>query len=102
MAFITEQATDMICKRLVDYGYEYHGQMHHKLYPVYLKVTGVIQIRLGLQKGFLNSVEKDEEMLCQIQKSLDIILPPKAKQTETGVTCNEEGGNLDTENFLRN
>lgn len=52
MAFITEQATDMICKRLVDYGYEYHGQMHHKLYPVYLKVAGVIQIRLGLQKAF--------------------------------------------------
>ena len=102
MAFITEQATDMICKRLVDYGYEYHGLMNLNFYQVYLNVACVILIRIGLQKGFLNSVEKFEEMLCQIQKSLDIILPPKAKQTETGVTCNEEGGNLDTENFLRN
>ena len=102
MAFITERATDMICKRLVDYGYEYHGQMHHKLYPVYLKVAGVIQIRLGLQKGFLNSGTKDEEMLCQIQKVLDIILPPKAKQPETGVTNNEKGENLGTEIFSYN
>lgn len=77
MAFITERATDMICKRLVDYGYEYHGQMHHKLYPVYLKVAGVIQIRLGLRKGFLRSGMDDDELLGKIRKTLDSVLPPK-------------------------
>lgn len=80
MAFVTERATDLICRRLNDYGYAYNGQMSPKLYQVYLKVAGVIQIRLGLQKGFLKSELKDQELLTEIQKALDIILPEKIEK----------------------
>lgn len=55
MAFVTERITDMICLRLEDYGYAYDGHMYPKLYPVYLNVAHVIQIRLGLKKGFLKT-----------------------------------------------
>lgn len=77
MAFTTERITDMICRRLEDYGYEYGGHMSPKLYPVYLKVAGVIQIRLGLQKGFLKSNMEDQELFKQVQEALDAMLPAK-------------------------
>ena len=77
MAFTTERITDMICRRLEDYGYEYGGHMSPKLYPIYLKVAGVIQIRLGLQKGFLKSGMEDRELFKQVQDALDAMLPAK-------------------------
>ena len=77
MAFVTERITDMICRRLEDYGYEYGGHMSPKLYPVYLKVAGVIQIRLGLKKGFLKSDMEDRELFKQVQEALDATLPAK-------------------------
>lgn len=77
MAFTTERITDMICRRLEDYGYEYDGHMSPKLYPIYLKVAGVIQIRLGLQKGFLKSNIEDQELFKQVQEALDAALPAK-------------------------
>ena len=40
MAFTTERITDMICRRLEEYGYDYGGHMSPKLYPIYLKVAG--------------------------------------------------------------
>lgn len=55
MAFTTERITDMICRRLEEYGYDYGGRMSPKLYPIYLKVAGVIQIRLGLPRGFVKT-----------------------------------------------
>ena len=67
----------MICRRLEDYGYEYGGHMSPKLYQVYLKVAGVIQIRLGLQKGFLKSNMEDQELFKQVQEALDAMLPAK-------------------------
>lgn len=62
MAFTTERITDMICRRLEEYGYDYGGHMSPKLYPIYLKVAGVIQIRLGLPKGFLKANMADQEL----------------------------------------
>ena len=62
MAFTTERITDMICRRLEEYGYDYGGHMSTKLYPIYLKVAGVIQIRLGLPKGFLKTNMEDREL----------------------------------------
>lgn len=82
MAFVTERITDMICKRLADYGYQYDGQMYPQLYPVYLKVAGVIQIRLGLKKGFLKSEMEDDELFRQVQEALDDALPAKKRKGE--------------------
>lgn len=79
MAFTTERISDMICRRLQDYGYEYDGRMSPKLYPVYLKVAGVVQIRLGLNKGFLNSKMVEQELFKQVKETLDVVLPPKGK-----------------------
>lgn len=77
MAFTTTRITDMICRRLEEYGYEYGGHMSPKLYPVYLKVAGVIQIRLGLHKGFLKSEMADQELFKQVQEALNAVLPAK-------------------------
>ena len=80
MAFTTERITDMICRRLEEYGYDYGGHMSPKLYPIYLKVAGVIQIRLGLPKGFLKANMADQELFKQVREALDIMLPPKEKE----------------------
>lgn len=80
MAFTTEQITDIICRRLEEYGYDYGGHMSPKLYPIYLKVAGVIQIRLGLPKGFMKTHTEDQEPFKQVREALDIMLPPKEKE----------------------
>lgn len=80
MAFTTEQITDMICRRLEEYGYDYGGHMSPKLYPIYLKVAGVIQIRLGLPKGFMKTHTEDQELFKHVRETLDIMLPPKGKE----------------------
>lgn len=80
MAFTTERITDMICRRLEEYGYDYGGHMSPKLYPIYLKVAGVIQSRLGLPKGFMKTHTEDQELFKHVREALDIILPPKEKE----------------------
>lgn len=80
MAFTTEQITDIICRRLEEYGYDYGGHMSPKLYLIYLKVAGVIQIRLGLPKGFMKTHTEDQELFKQVREALDIMLPPKEKE----------------------
>lgn len=80
MAFTTEQITDIICRRLEECGYDYGGHMSPKLYPIYLKVAGVIQIRLGLPKGFMKTHTEDQELFKQVREALDIMLPPKEKE----------------------
>ncbi len=80
MAFTTEQITDIICRRLEEYGYDYGGHMSPKLYPIYLKVAGVIQIRLGLPKGFMKTHTEDQELFKQVREALNIMLPPKEKE----------------------
>ena len=80
MAFTAEQITDIICRRLEEYGYDYGGHMSPKLYPIYLKVAGVIQIRLGLPKGFMKTHTEDQELFKQVREALDIMLPPKEKE----------------------
>lgn len=80
MAFTTEQITDIICRRLEEYEYDYGGHMSPKLYPIYLKVAGVIQIRLGLPKGFMKTHTEDQELFKQVREALDIMLPPKEKE----------------------
>ena len=80
MAFTTERITDMICGRLEEYGYDYGGHMSPKLYPIYLKVAGVIQIRLGLPRGFTKTNMEDRELFKQVREALDIMLPPKEKE----------------------
>lgn len=86
MAFVTERITDMICLRLKDYGYAYDGHMYPKLYPVYLNVAHVIQIRLGLKKGFLKTGMKDQELFRQVCEVLDDILPEKRGDVNTKIT----------------
>lgn len=80
MTFTTERITDMICRRLEEYGYDYGGHMSPKLYPIYLKVAGVIQIRLGLPKGFMKTHTEDQELFKHVREALDIMLPPKEKE----------------------
>lgn len=80
MAFTTERITDMICRRLEEYGYDYGGHMSPKLYPIYLKVAGVIQILLGLPRGFTKTNTEDRELFRQVREALDIMLPPKGKE----------------------
>ena len=76
MAYVTERATDMICKRLVDYGYQYNSQnMYPALYTAYGKVAGVIQIRLNLKHGFLRTGMSDKELLLKVEQMLDLVLP---------------------------
>lgn len=70
----------MICRRLEEYGYDYGGHMSPKLYPIYLKVAGVIQIRLGLPKGFMKTHTEDQELFKHVRAALDIMLPPKEKE----------------------
>lgn len=82
MAFTTERITDMICRRIEEYGYDYGGRMSPKLYPVYLKVAGVIQIRLGLPRGFLKTKIADQDLFRQAREALDVILPSKEKENE--------------------
>ena len=80
MAFTTERIMDMICRRLEEYGYDYGRHMSPKLYPIYLKVAGVIQIRLGLPKGFMKTHTEDQELFKHVREALDIMLPPKEKE----------------------
>lgn len=82
MAFTTERITDMICRRIEEYGYDYGGRMSPKLYPVYLKVAGVIQIRLGLPRGFLKTKIADQDLFRQAREALDVILPSKEKENK--------------------
>ena len=82
MAFTTERITDMICRRIEEYGYDYGGRMSPKLYPVYLKVAGVIQIRLGLPWGFLKTKIADQDLFRQAREALDVILPSKEKENK--------------------
>lgn len=63
MAFTTERITDMICRRLEEYGCDYGGHMSTKLYPIYLKTN-----------------MEDRELFKQVREALDIILPPKEKE----------------------
>ena len=82
MAFTTERITDMICRRLEEYGYDYGGRMSPKLYPIYLKVAGVIQICLGLPRGFVKTNIADQDLFRQVQEALDTILPSKEKENK--------------------
>lgn len=77
MAFVNERITDKICKRLKDYGYAYEGSMYPKLYSTYRSVASIIQMRLGLKKGFLNSGLDEGVLFAKVEEMLDQVLPAK-------------------------
>ena len=81
MSFRAERIEAMICDRLTDYGYQYDScKMYPRLYQAYLKVIGVIKMRLGIGKMRLDTAAvTDDELYDTIQRELDYILPAKKK-----------------------
>ena len=79
MSFRVERIEAMICDRLTDYGYQYDScKMYPHLYQAYLKVIGVIKMRLGIEKMRLDTLAFADDELCGIvQRELDYILPAK-------------------------